>query len=119
MAAHTWYEICVDSSVQSVRGSLDGARGEINRLRLLHPTADLIFVRHYSGGKGKFRVLHYLTVSKGSTADERRQRAIAQGEEERERKAAATHCPKHPVPYPGCPDCAIDALINYLEGGSK
>jgi hypothetical protein len=86
MALSTRYQICVNRAEfkvgpneESTRGSLDGAKGEVARFRELYPDAKLIFVRQYLRGSGSsFRVLHQLTVSNGSTAEERRAKACAE-----------------------------------------
>lgn len=82
MAAHTWYEVCAvltsggGIADSSVHGTLDSVKAGIARFRALYPNCHLIFVRHHHGAQGKYRVLHRLTVSGGSTAEERRRRAI-------------------------------------------
>ena len=82
MSLSTWYEVCVsiDGKVvedSSVRGNLEGAKREIQRFRAMYPDADSIFVRQYpkkAPANRRCRVLHTLTVHKGSTAQERRAR---------------------------------------------
>jgi hypothetical protein len=93
MTLSTWYEVCVnidkDQGIQdsSSAATLDSAKNAIQRFRVLYPKAHMIFVRQHTrgtkpnrhagrtGDNRPYRVLHALTVTDGTTADERRSRA--------------------------------------------